>query len=199
MNQSDSSRYLQERGARRDAARLLEAALSVSKRGLRADPNVSDRPSDTSTLSPTSDPLRALQKLLGDISNSLGTLELSSSRFDKALEYMLDAILKRTELGIVDEELIYTKRNAGVALLSLNRVDEAYRAFQESMSLREQQLEESSDRERLRDNLASNFGSLSYALLAKGRLDEAWDAATKSTELCKQVHRPESKIMAELV
>ena len=65
------------------------------------------------------------------------------------------------------------------------------------MSLREQQLAKVDDQDLYRDNLASNYGSLSCALMAMQKLDEAWDAAMKSTELCKQVHSAESAILAE--
>ena len=89
------------------------------------------------------------------------------------------------------------KRNAGIAYLSANRIDEAFAAFEDSLALREQQLAKADDRDLYRDNLASNYRSLSYALMAMQRLDEAWDAAMKSTDLCKQVHSAESAILAE--
>lgn len=89
------------------------------------------------------------------------------------------------------------KRNVGIAYLSANRVDEGYAAFQHSLSLLEDQLTTSTDRDKLRDDLAFNYGSLSFALLDMGKLDEAWDAATKSTELLKQGHDKESAMMGE--
>lgn len=80
------------------------------------------------------------------------------------------------------------KRNAGTALVCANRVQDAYEAFQDSLALVEKQIPTSNDPNQFHDDIAFNYGSLAYALIGMGRLDEAWDAAAKSTELLKQTY-----------
>lgn len=188
-------RYLQERGVYNTAMRLLRGALDATQKGIQ----ITAAPThDLHSQMSTSHLLQNLKKLFCDITNTFGVLELRRSNFDMALQYFLEASTMRNQLvQTIDEELIYMKRNTGIAYLSANRIDEAFAAFEDSLALREQKLAKADDRHLYRDNLASNYRSLSYALMAMQRLDEAWDAAMKSTDLCKQVHSAESAILAE--
>jgi len=97
----------------------------------------------------------------------------------------------------IDEPMIYTTKNLGYAYLSDNHLNEAYMAFQESMDMRQQQLSNTNDPDAYRDHLALNLGSLSLAEMEQGKLDAAWNTAMKSTELCTQVHQPDSPVMSK--
>lgn len=129
-------RYLQERGAYNESMRLLRGALHATQKGIQ----MTDVPThDTQSQSSTSHLVQDLKKLSCDIANSFGSLELQRSNFDLALQHFLDASTMRKQLvQTVDEELIYMRRNAGIAYLSANRVDEAFAAFKDSLALREQ-------------------------------------------------------------
>ncbi|KAM0259455.1 hypothetical protein ACHAPA_010732 [Fusarium lateritium] len=179
--------YLQERAARDEAAQLLERALSVAKAGLQLvnktpETSRSDRSSTKTTVQ--SD----LEELLSVIMNSLGTLELGRGHFDKAQALFNDAISRREDMGFVDRETIYMKRNVGIALLSSNSVQEALDMFKESLALVEDRLAISDNPRQFHDDLAFSYGSLAFGLIATGKLDEAWDAAARSTELLKQTY-----------
>lgn len=197
---ADSARYLEERGMHSQAAELLSTTLDIVEQGIES---VQSTLASTNLSPPTlcssleSELQLDLRKLLSDATNSLGLLNLNLGRFEDALQHLQQAESMRSKLGIVDDELIYMKRNVGIALLSLNRIEEAHKAFEGSMSLREQQILSLKDQESFHDKLASNYGSLSQSLLAMKRYDEAWAAASRSTELCKRVHNPESAILAE--
>lgn len=175
--------------------------MDVTQRGLRATSSAvaqsTSVPNTAGCQSSTSSVTQDLQGLHCAIINSIGLLELGNSHFDKALQHFLDAVTMREKLGLIDQETIYMKRNVGIAYLSANRVEEAYAAFQTSLSLLEDLLSVSADRGRLRDDLAFNYGSLSFALVEMGKLDEAWNEAMKSTELLKQGHPPVSAIMGK--
>jgi tetratricopeptide (TPR) repeat protein len=182
---------------RSQAAKLLAIAQEVAERGIATLRNTQSIVSAADPTVPPSELELDLTKLLCDVTNSLGTLDLNRGRFDDALQHLQQAVSMRSQLGAVDEELIYMKRNVGIAMLSANRVLDAHKAFEESMSLREQQLSSVDDQNPFRDKLASNYGSLSHSFLAMKNYDEAWAAASRSTELCKQVHAPESGVLSE--
>ena len=93
-------------------------------------------------------------------------------------------------------EVCYLLCNAGNAYLNLNRLVEAHELFQESFRIRQEQLQASSDREVLRDPLASNYGCLSACLWQMNRLDEALEMADYSTELCKEVYGENGAVLA---
>lgn len=198
-------RYLQERGSRTDALLLLEAAQRAAEAGTGL---IKDRNSGTMSapepgrtllkLSDDSDDLeQELARLLCDVTNARGCIEMARSRFDQAAKHFNASIKLRKTMIKVDEPMIYTTKNLGYAYLSDNHVDEAYAAFQESMEMREQQLANANDPDAYRDHLALNLGSLSLAEMALGKLDAAWNTAMKSTELCTQVHQPESPVMSK--
>ena len=145
------------------------------------------------------DTLQELNGTLADITNSLGCLELDSGLFSKALEHYLSALdMKKLIVGEEDDVCDIT-RNAGIAQLSLNNLEEAHSLLQEAKRLREEQLATVTDRDAFRDMLAFNYGSMSHCLMAMGMLDEAWEEATLSTELCKQIHKPDSVVLSESV
>lgn len=199
------SRYLQERGSRTDALLLLEAAQRAAEAGTDLIKHESSGTVSESQLGGTSlrsyggsDDLREeLSTLLCDVTNARGCIEMARSRFHQAAQHFNASIKLRKTMTKVDEPMIYTTKNLGYAYLSDNHVDEAYIAFQESMEMREQQLSNASDPDAYRDHLALNLGSLSLAEMALGKLDAAWNTAMKSTELCTQVHQPESPVMSK--
>lgn len=177
--------YLQERGAREEAARLLERALNIAKTGLQLlndSPESGDRDEDAANATIALD----LGELESAITNSLGTLELGRGNFSKAQKLFEDAIARRESMGVIDRETIYMKRNVGVALLSSNSVQPALEIFKESLALVEQKLATSDNPRQFHEDLAFCYGSIAFALIGTGQLDEAWDAAVKSTELLKQ-------------
>ncbi|ENH69796.1 hypothetical protein FOC1_g10009296, partial [Fusarium oxysporum f. sp. cubense race 1] len=177
--------YLQERGAREEAARLLERALNIAKTGLQLlndSPENGDRDKDAANATIALD----LGELESAITNSLGTLELGRGNFSKAQKLFEDAIARRESMGVIDRETIYMKRNVGVALLSSNSVQPALEIFKESLALVEQKLATSNNPRQFHEDLAFCYGSIAFALIGTGQLDEAWDAAVKSTELLKQ-------------
>ncbi|KAF5659417.1 tetratricopeptide repeat-containing protein [Fusarium circinatum] len=177
--------YLQERGAREEAAKLLERALNIAKAGLQLF-NDSSEGSD-----PAGDPgsgtvASDLGELVSAITNSLGTLELGRGNFSKAQKFFEDAITRRESMGVIDRETIYMKRNVGVALLSSNSVQPALEIFKESLALVEEKLVTSDNPRQFHEDLAFCYGSIAFALIEMGQLEEAWDVAVKSTELLKQ-------------
>ncbi|KAK0667514.1 disease resistance protein RFL1 [Cercophora samala] len=202
-----ASWYLQERGALPEAQVLLQAAINVAQRALQMFSGGDERYTTTTTTAgpTTSTPTLSLehgeqaerfQSLLSDTVNSLGALHLKQGHFDCALGHFLDAIKLREKAGRPDLEMIYILKNAGFAYLGLSRVEEAYRAILDSLNMMEKWLETVQNPEDYRDNLASSIGALSLVLTVMGSLDEAWEAAIKSTELCQQVHDPESVVLS---
>ena len=93
-------------------------------------------------------------------------------------------------------EISYLLCNAGNALVNLNQLDEAYKLFQESLEMRQKELESSSDPQALKDPLAPNYGGLSGCLWQMKRLDDALQMANQSTELCEQVYGKNGPVMA---
>lgn len=118
---------------------LLHQALLVAQQGLHESTQQKDESISVDGSSPMTSPSTSTEdyvKLVCDINNSLGMLELRRSRFDVALQHFIDSVNMRITLGVIDDELIYTKRNVGIAYLSANRVQEAHATFEESMVLR---------------------------------------------------------------
>ncbi|KAH6650348.1 P-loop containing nucleoside triphosphate hydrolase protein [Chaetomium tenue] len=187
-----ASWYLQERGAILDAQLLLQAAMDVARRGLQMA-SVGD---GTPTAAMTAAAATTTTTISSPPLESAGALHLNQGHFGSALQHFLDAIKLRENCGSPDLEMIYILKNAGFAYLGVGRVEEAYRAIQDSLKMLEKWLETVINPEEYRDNLASALGALSLVLTVIGRLDEAWEAAVKSTELCKQVHDPESVVLS---
>ena len=138
-----------------------------------------------------------LQELLADILGQYACIQYFYCKFEGALglwerSILLKKSLKPPPMG----EISYLLCNAGNALINLNRLEKAYKLFQESFKIRQEELESSANPQALRDPLASNYGCLSGCLWQMRKLDEALQMANQSTELCVQVYGEDGPVLA---
>lgn len=202
------TRYLVERCSWGECKSLLQRAEDVSRKGLQI---ATGTPGEHGVLSTSSDPAaptsgttlvqgiatEQFTKLISDVTNTLGRVNMQLGSFEQSLRYFHDAIKARSSVGELDNELIYMKRNVASAYLCLNKAEEAMVVLEESRALADQQFTTDGNLTVYRNNQANNLGLLSSAFLLLGQYDKAWDAAAKSTELIMSTLGAESILAAE--
>ncbi|KAK0701436.1 hypothetical protein B0T21DRAFT_353699 [Apiosordaria backusii] len=183
--------YLVERVALSDSNTLLHVASDVCRKGLEITGSSGTRASSLEEIT------RDLKKLRSDVSNSLGRLCMQLGKCDQALEHFLDAIATRGSLGELDKELIYMKRNVAYGYLSQGRPQQALPVLEEASKMADELFISQPNLTVYQNSYANSLGLMSTTFLMLGQLDDAWNAALKSTELIKALTGPESSLATD--
>lgn len=185
----NKDRYLFERSAWTECRPLLQLAEVVAQKGLQvSQANGPDR----------GDTFADLTRLVSDVANTLGRVNMVLGNFGQSLQCFQEAIAARKSLGETDNELIYMKRNVASAYLCMGQMDEAVSVLHEASTLADDQFVTGrANMDVYRNNQANMLGLLSSAHLLSSQYDDAWEAAFKSTELCRSIPDSQGVLLAE--